>query len=151
MNLIEALKALEEGKKIQSPLFRDDVKYIEKIGGAYYEDSKFSCRLSIFHFIKEDAIKNFNDDSDNFSIYDGPYLIKEERIFLKDLLQDFVQHIWRMEFQKEICSDHVHVLIWYTNLKNDQADIDFPMLKSKYEFEGVKEGTVYTPGELGLV
>lgn len=112
MNLIEALKALDEGKRIKSPLFQNDVKYIEKSDEShhYLDDSNYSSR-SIFHVIKKGALDDLDDFEDNFSVYEKPLLTDEERSFLKNLLQDFVQHTTKMKFDKEGCDAHVHLLI----------------------------------------
>lgn len=151
MNLIEALKALDEGKKIKSPLFWDDVRYISKRrdGKEGYEDESGIDKQTIFRFLKSDLRHDFDDFEDNFSIYEPPLLTDEERSFVKNLLGDFIDLIDTMMIRKETDDKYHWLFIWYE--ESDVHNIDFPILKSRFEFKGLQSGWHYTPKELGLV
>jgi len=145
MNLIEALTALKEGKKIKGKTWQF-TKYVYLDKDGLVKDSDNEEYNAWYPFGK------FFDDE--WEIVETPILDEQEKKYLENFLRPFTKRYDRIEVVKNgIDSNRFFIGIDFYAF-NDGELSDYTNLpyfeKTEHMYEGMKENKNYTLEELGL-
>ena len=143
MVLMEALKALSEGKKIRRNTW-DEQEYIR-----LNQDRQLIDELGdpVEIFFDSDDMK-----ADNWKLANKPILNYSEKDYLENLIRPFRKRFERTLISKEAFNDNfVLTIYFYHDDKNNPTVITFPSFsKEDRLYTGMKEEKLYTREELGL-
>lgn len=145
MNLIEALTALKEGKKIKRKTWKFTAYvYLDK-DGVIKDDNSEECDI---------IFKLSGFDKDDWEIVENPILDEQEKKYLENFLRPFTKRYDRIEVVKNgIDSNRFFIGIDFYAF-NDGELSDYTNLpyfeKTEHMYEGMKENKNYTLEELGL-
>ena len=147
MNLIEALTALKEGKRIRNKDKNwESTKYIYLDKNGLIKDNNNNvcnvyCKLG-------------NLDNDYWEIVETPILDEQEKKYLESFLRPFIKRYDRIEVVKNgIDPNRFFIEIKFYAFKDGELSdyTNFPYFdKTEHMYEGMKEGKCYTLEELGL-
>lgn len=144
MNLIEALKALEQGKKVKKK--GENGYWLYKEGTFIKHDTIFGRICDLPEGIE---LKNFDDiyNEDLWEEVKKPVLDYDERAYLLNLIAPFKKHIKHIMKKLSECDgkySHIRIVLEY-------EQIDLPIFKTKNMYKGMEVDKAYTLGELNLL
>ena len=143
MVLMEALKALSEGKKIRRNTW-DEQEYIR-----LNKDGQLIDELGdpVEIFFDSDDMK-----ADNWKLANKPILNYNEKDYLENLIRPFRKRFERTLISKETFNDNfVLTIYFYHDNKNNPTVITFLSLtKEDRLYTGMKEDKLYSMEELRL-
>lgn len=150
MNLLEAIKALTEGKRIRRKTW-EITQYVQFDEDGKLRDNTGSKATII---IQSNPIKN-----DDFEIVEEPLLDQQEKKYLENLLRPYTKRYEKILIKKtseeeEGCS-HFHILItFYVYAFKDDTDYadyaSLPYFDADDMYVGMEAEKFYTLDELGL-
>lgn len=144
MNLIEALTALKEGKKIKGKTWQF-TKYVYLDKDGLVKDSDNEEYNAWYPFGK------FFDDE--WEIVETPILDEQEKKYLEDFLRPFTKRYDKIEVVKRDVGSRSYIEIDFYAFKDGELS-DYTNLpyfeKTEHMYEGMKEGKCYTLEELDL-
>lgn len=143
MNLIEALKALEQSKKVKK---KNENGYWFYKGGMFIKhDTIFGRMCDMPESIE---LKNFDDiyNEDLWEEVKKPVLDYDERTYLLNLIAPFKKRIRHIMKASECDGKCSHLIIV---LENEQ--IKLPKFKTKDMYKGMEIDKAYTLNELNLL
>lgn len=143
MVLMEAMKALSEGKKIRRNTW-DEQEYIR-----LNDDGQLIDELSnpVEIFFDSDDMK-----ADNWKLANKPILNYNEKDYLENVIRPFRKRFERILIAKETFNNNfVLTIYFYHDDKNNPTVIIFPAFtKEDRLYKGMKENKVYSREELRL-
>ena len=143
MVLMEAIKALSEGKKIRRNTW-DEQEYIR-----LNQDRQLIDELGnpVEIFFDSDDMKG-----DNWKLANKPLLNYSEKDYLENLIRPFRKRFERILVAKETFNDNfVLTIYFYHDDKNNPTVIILPSFtKEDRLYTGMKEEKLYSREELGL-
>lgn len=145
MVLMEALKALSEGKKIRRNTW-DEAEYIR-----LNKDGQLIDELGgpVEIFFDSDDIKE-----DNWKLANKPILNYSEKDYLENLIRPFRKRFERILVAKETFNDNFVLTIYLRH--NDKENHEYSVItlpsftKEDRLYTGMKEEKLYSREELGL-
>lgn len=145
MNLIEAFKALDEGKRIRRNTW-SEVQYIQ-----FDKDGKLVDELGLETSLQFDS----NDIKDNnWSVVDDSILSEYEKEFLENIIRPFTKKYSKILVAKNQAENSYYLVIEFYTSKNDEhyiQSINFQIFnKDEHLYEGMESFKFYTLDELGL-
>ena len=145
MVLMEALKALSEGKKIRRNTW-DEQEYIRLNKDRQLIDESGS---PVEIFFDSDDIKE-----DNWKLANKPILNYSEKDYLENLIRPFRKRFERILVAKEAFNDNFVLTIYFRHDDKDNPEyfvITFPSFtKEDRLYTGMEEEKLYSREELGL-
>ena len=146
MTIVEAVKALNEGKKIR----RNDWKkgdYITLIDNQVVSQSGWSSGLCIEDF-----------SADWWEEYEEPVLDEKEKEYLSAVIKPFRDRVCYIQKVKTTNLDNQFIFIrlkrYYCEENEHESteyeDIDLPYFKANTMYKNMKENKKYSLNELGL-
>ena len=145
MVLMEAMKALSEGKKIRRNSW-DEQEYIR-----LNNDGKLIDELGdqVEIFFDSDDMKE-----DNWKLANKPILNYSEKDYLENLIRPFRKRFERTLISKEAFNDNFVLTIYFRHNDKENPEYSFITLPSFTKqdrlYTGMKEEKLYTREELGL-
>ena len=145
MVLMEAMKALSEGKKIRRNTW-DEQEYIR-----LNKDGQLIDELGdpVEIFFDSDDMKE-----DNWKLANKPILNYSEKDYLENLIRPFRKRFERILISKEAFNDNFVLTIYFRH--NDKENPEYSVItlpsftKQDCLYVGMKEEKLYTREELGL-
>ena len=145
MVLMEALKALSEGKKIRRNTW-DEAEYIR-----LNKDGQVIDELGgpVEIFFDSDDIKE-----DNWRLANKPILNYNEKDYLENLIRPFRKRFERTLISKEAFNDNFVLTIYFRH--NDKENPEYSVItlpsftKQDRLYTGMEENEIYSREELGL-
>lgn len=145
MVLMEAMKALSEGKKIRRNTW-DEQEYIR-----LNQDGQLIDELgdSVEIFFDSDDMKK-----DNWKLANKPILNYSEKDYLENLIRPFRKRFERTLISKEAFNDNFVLTIYFRH--NDKENPEYSVItlpaftKEDRLYTGMKEEKLYSREELGL-
>ena len=139
MTIVEAVKALAEGKKIRRNDWEKD-DYITLIDNQVVSQSGWSSGLCIEDF-----------SADWWEEYKEPILDEEEKKYLSAVIKPFKDRVCYIQKVKTTNLDNQFIFIRVKRYDcEDNEDIDLPYFKANTMYKNMKENKKYTLEELGL-
>ena len=151
MTIVEAVKALTEGKKIRRKDWEKD-NYITLIDNQVVSQNGWSSGLCIDDF-----------SADWWEEYKEDILDEEEKKYLSAVIKPFrdrVHCIFKAKY--DVCNQHLYIKVkkydwdddWYDDEEYEEGYeyeyINLPYFKENTEYIGMELGKEYTLEELGL-
>ena len=139
MTIVEAVKALAEGKKIRRNDWEKD-DYITLIDNKVVSQSGWSSGLCIEDF-----------SADWWEEYKEPILDEEEKKYLSAVIKPFKDRVCYIQKVKTTNLDNQFIFIRVKRYDcEDNEDIDLPYFKANTMYKNMKGDKKYTLEELGL-
>ena len=140
MTIVEAVKALDEGKKIR----RNDWEkgdYITLIDNQVVSQSGWSSGLCIEDF-----------SADWWEEYEEPVLDEKEKEYLSAVIKPFRDRVCYIQKVETTNSDNQFIFIRVKRYDEEDSneDIDLPYFKANTMYKNMKEDKKYSLKELGL-
>ena len=144
MTLVEAIKALGEGKPIRRIPWEWEIysQYIQLNKDGQLVNEKGNPVSLVFY--------SMDFKTDNWEIVHKPILNDDEKTFLENIVLPFRKRFERITIIKETLKDNFVLTIHFYN-KDEEYYTYLPHFSKKDDqYTGMEDDKIYSPAELGL-
>ena len=145
MNLIEALQAMEKGKKVRKTYWSGKEYAYMGLGGNVFHINPRTQDIDLYSLVF------FNLQQDDWELCEKtPFLDLEEKAYLESVLRPFREKVAYIKKQNSAYEEFEEIQIVFKRAYARNQCMYFPNFNKDKMYKGMELGKAYTLKELGL-